>query len=148
MEEAERRLEEFIDRYDPAVAAVAREAIAKLRRLLPGANLLVYDNYNALAIGFAAGERASDIVVSLTLYPRWVSLFFTQGVSLPDPDGLLQGAGNRMRHVVLTDGSRIEEPALRALIAAAVERGGPTFERHGRVIVKSVSAKQRPRRRG
>ena len=145
---AERRLDGFIDRYDPAVAAVARGAIAALRRRLPGANLLVYDSYNALAVGFAAGESATGIVLSVTLYPRWVSLFFTEGAALPDPDGLLRGAGKRMRHIVLDDIAWLGKPAVQALIAAAVARSGRTFEGVGRVIVKSASAKQRTRRPG
>jgi len=39
---------------------------------------------------------------------------------LPDPKGLLQGDGDRMRHVKLRDASEIDEPAVRALVKAAV----------------------------
>lgn len=146
MDEAEARLERFIDRYDPRVAGVARQAVAALRRRLPGANLLVYDNYNALAIGFASGHTASSIVLSVALYPRWASLFFAQGAALPDPQGLLEGSGNRMRHIVLDEARHPGEPSVAALIDAAVERSGCDFAGKGAVIVKSVSARQRPRR--
>ena len=78
-----------------------REARAKLRRRLPTAIELVYDNYNALAIGFASSERASDVIVSLAVYARGVNLYFIYGVALADPHHLLLGSGNQGRFVRL-----------------------------------------------
>lgn len=138
----------FLARYDPAVSAVAKKAIAKVRKLLPGALELVYDNYNALAIGFGPTDRASDAIVSVALYPKWASLFFLQGAKLADPKGLLKGSGTTVRHIVLSDASELDDPDVRKLIAAAVKRSGKEFPATSRrtMIIKSVSAKQRPRR--
>jgi hypothetical protein len=69
------QLDSFIARYSPEVASVARKAFAWMRTKFPRANVLVYDNYNALAIGFGPTERASDAVFSIAPFPRWVSLF-------------------------------------------------------------------------
>ena len=52
MPDAEAQLDSFLDKYTPEVAGQARAALEALRRLVPGAVELVYDNYNALAIGF------------------------------------------------------------------------------------------------
>lgn len=52
------RLQSFIAKYDPHIATLARSARSKLRKRMPGAIELVYDNYNALAVGFALTERA------------------------------------------------------------------------------------------
>ena len=71
------QLQMFLAKYSPAMAAEARAALARMRRLVPGAVELVYDNYNALVIGFGPNERASDAVVSLAVFPRWVTLCFT-----------------------------------------------------------------------
>jgi hypothetical protein len=137
----------FIARYSPEVARVARAARAKVRRLLPGANELVYDNYNALALAFGPTEKASDAILSLAVYPRWVSLFFARGARLPDPDHLLRGSGNRMRHIVLDRATVLDRPPVRALIRAAIEgHPNPLGHVRGRTIIKSVSVKQRPRR--
>ncbi|HXK10648.1 MAG TPA: hypothetical protein VMT70_13445 [Vicinamibacteria bacterium] len=144
----ERRLAGFMGKFSPEVARVARAARAKLRRLVPGALELVYDNYNALAIGFSPTERASDAMLSIALYPRWVSLFFLRGAGLPDPRGLLRGSGSRVRHIVLERPSLLDDRAVQALIAAAVA-AHPTpiaARQRRRTIIKSVSAKQRPRR--
>ena len=66
----------FIAKFDPAVAAVARASVRKMAQRLPGATQIVYDNYNALAIGFGASLKPSDVVFSIAVFPRWVSLFF------------------------------------------------------------------------
>jgi hypothetical protein len=104
----------FLSRYDPAIAKVAKAAIARLRKEIPGAVELVYDNYNALVMGFGPTERASEAVVSIALYPRWVTLFFLQGARLADPSRLLKGAGSRVRHIVLSDVAILDQPAWRA----------------------------------
>lgn len=125
----------------------ARASLGKLRGLVPGALVLVYDNYNALAIGLSPTERASDAVVSLALYPRWVSLFFMRGAELDDPRGLLQGGGKIVRHVVLKEAGDLDGPEIRELIGQAVALSDEPFEARGRgrVLIKSISAKQRPR---
>ena len=73
------RLAQFIAQYDPVVASTGTRAIAALRKRLPGAQVLVYDNCNALAVGFGPTERASEAVLSIAFFPRWVSLFFLRG---------------------------------------------------------------------
>ena len=142
------QLAAFIGRYSPEVAARARAALRTMRKLLPGAVELVYDNYNGLAIGFGPTERTSDLLFSITLYPRWVSLFFVHGKGLPDPAKRLRGHGTRIRHVVLEEAGTLNDPAVRALIDHAVARAGRPIDgtRRGRIVVKSVSAKRRPRR--
>jgi hypothetical protein len=87
----------FIDRFDPAVARVARLARRAMRARFPTAVEIVYDNYNALAIGFSSTTRTSDVIVSVAVYARGVNLYFMYGAALPDPDGILQGSGNRGR---------------------------------------------------
>jgi hypothetical protein len=55
---------------------LAEAVLAKMRARLPGAIQLVYDNYNALAIGFGPTERTSDAVISIAVYARGVNLYF------------------------------------------------------------------------
>ena len=91
----ERQLASFIAKYTPAIGALARAVLDTMRARLPGAVELVYDNYNALAIAFGPTERTADAIFSIAMYPRWVSLFFVHGATLPDPQQLLQGSGRR-----------------------------------------------------
>src|SRR4029453_7084440 len=98
--------------------------------------------------GFGPTERASDAILSIALYPRWVSLFFLQGARLPDPSGLLRGSGTRVRSLVVEQPSLLDTAAVRQLIDQAQARNPVPIDRSQgtRLIIKSVSAKQRPRR--
>jgi hypothetical protein len=144
-------LNAFMSRYTPEIAATARAALVRLRRQVPGAVEMVYDNYNALVVGFGPSERASDAVLSIALYPRWVTLFFLQdGPQLPDPEGLLKGSGAHVRSIRLETAGHIDAPAVRALIRAALEQADVRIDPAGRrrMVIKSISPKQRPRRPG
>lgn len=46
---------------------------------------------------------------------------FWRGAELPDPAGVLEGDGDRMRHVKLRDAQDIDEKVLRALVLAAAK---------------------------
>ncbi len=143
------QLDSFLDKYTPEIAAQARVALRKMRARLPGAVELVYDNYNALAIGFSPTERTSEAIFSIALYPRWVSLFFLMnGPRLRDPAGLLQGGGQQVRHIVLETPALLDSPVVQDLIAQALELSPKNIDpaQPRRLIIKSVSAKQRPRR--
>ena len=143
------QVEAFIARFTPEIAGRVRAARAVLRERLPGATELAYDNYNALAIGYGPGEKTSEAVFSLAVYPRNLLLYFLPGVGLPDPEGLLQGEGKVGRYVCLKDVALLDEPAVVALIDAALDRAKrPLPPGGGRTIVKSISARQRPRRPG
>lgn len=48
-----------------------------------------------------------------------VNLGSFQGVSLPDPDGLIEGTGLALRHVELRAPDDVAGPAVRALLEAA-----------------------------
>jgi len=109
--------------------------------------VLVYDNYNALAIGFGPTERASDVVFSIAVFPRWANLFFLQGARLPDPHKLLNGSGKQARSIRLDSAELLDQPELLALIDAEAARLGlEPGAGSGKIVIKSISAKQRPRR--
>jgi hypothetical protein len=145
---AEAQLASFLAKYTGEIVALAESILDEMRRLYPTAIELVYDNYNALAIGFCPTERTSEAIFSIALYPRWVSLFFLQAKGLPDPDRVLQGSGTVARHIVLSSPDMLYHPPVRELMREAVERAKVPFDPKGsrRLIIRSVSAKQRPRR--
>jgi hypothetical protein len=143
-----RQLAEFIDKYDPAVAALARACRSALRKRVPSAAELVYDNYQFLAIGYSPTERTSDCIVSLAISPKGVALSFFHGATLPDPSGVLLGSGKQHRFVRLDGAATFALPAVEALLRAAIGQSNVPLPKTGRgaLVIKSVSAKQRPRR--
>jgi hypothetical protein len=147
-ENANEQLDRFLDAFTPEVAGVARKTLKELRKRLPHAMELVYDNYNALAIGFAPSERASEGIFSIAIYPKHINFFFLQGARLPDPDGLLQGEGSVVRHIRLEDEKTLDRPDVKAMMAIAMKMAEVPFDEtvKYRLVIKSVSEKQRPRR--
>ena len=146
--DAEAQLDGFIDKFTPEVAALTRNLIEKMKRRVPGATIMVYDNYNALAIGFGPTDKAGQAVLSLAVMPRWVTLCFLHGVGLPDPHRILNGSGSRVRHVRLHTPEAFDDPRVQDLIEAALDRSEPPIDQAAEqeLIIKSISAKQRPRR--
>ena len=120
-----------------------------MRKRVPGGIEFVYDNYNALVFGYGPTEKASEAVLSLAVFPQWVTLCFLQGAKLSDPKKLLKGGGNIVRNLRLSAPSHLDDPDVQGLVSEAIRSASPSFPPGGgspRTIVKSISAKQRPRR--
>jgi hypothetical protein len=145
---AKKQLALFVAQFSPEIAKRARSALATMRKRLPGAFELVYDNAYALVVGFSPSERPSEALFSIVVYPRKVSLCFLQGARLPNPEGLLQGSGKQVRHIRLDSADTLDRRGVRALIRAALEDAGKPFgaRRRGRTVVRAISRRQRPRR--
>lgn len=142
------QLEGFMKKFTPEIQRLAKDVLRTMRKLVPGATELVYDNYNALVIGFGPSEHASEAMLSIALYPRWINLFFLQGARLADPRGVLKGSGKIVRNIVVKDVSELDDPYVRKLIAAALKQGSPPIDKAARrrLVVRAVSPKQRARR--
>jgi hypothetical protein len=138
----------FLARFNPEIVELVKASLVRMRKRVPGAMELVYDNFNALVIGFGPTDRASHAVFSIAIYPRWANLFFLQGARLADPNRLLKGGGGVVRHLRLSDPKLIDDPGVRDLIERAMAQApmpmDPKAKR--RMIIKSISAKQRPRK--
>jgi Domain of unknown function (DU1801) len=145
----ERQLAGFINKFDSKNAALIRSVRKALRKRLPSANELVYDNYNFFVIGYCSTERPSDCIVSIAAAANGVGLSFYYGASLPDPHGLLVGSGSQNRFIRIESVSTLAHPAVEELIAAAIaqaERPLPASGR-GKLVIRSISEKQKPRRK-
>ena len=153
----------FLSRFSPEIVALVKRCLPKLRRAFPGAYQLVYEYSNSLVVAFGMSERGYEAIVAISISPREVRLYFDK--TLPDPKGLLEGSGGKVRSVTLKAASDLDHRDIRALIKAAIKHSGVTFprSRSTRMVIKSeskksrsvskkqsksVSKKQRPRRIG
>ena len=137
----------FIAKFDPKMAKLITSLRKALRKRFPTAVELVYDNYNFLVFGFCTTDRASDCLVSLASHAKGASLCFYWGKTLPDPHKILHGSGNQVRWIRLEGPATLARPEVEGLLQAAVEQARhPLPAEKGYTIVKSISAKQRPRR--
>jgi hypothetical protein len=146
---AEAQLESFIDKFDDANAALIRSLRAALQARLPDCAELVYDNYNFLVIGFSPTDRPSDYVVSIAASASGVILSFNRGAELLDSEGILEGSGKVNRFIRLRSAADLAQPGVEELIQRACDLSPVRrpWQRHGKLIIRSISAKQKPRRR-
>ncbi len=143
----QKQLDAFMAKYTPELAKTAKTMLRKMRKRLPGAVEMVYDNWNGLVIGFGPTERPSEAILSLLLLPEHVTLCFLNGAALRDPDKLLRGSGNQVRHIRLSDPDHLDQSDVNSLIEQAVAKSVKPIAGPGRLIIKSISPKQRPRRK-
>ncbi|HSP64387.1 MAG TPA: hypothetical protein VLQ90_15460 [Pyrinomonadaceae bacterium] len=145
----EKQLQSFIDKFEPKHRALIRGARKVLRKRLPTAHEMVYDNYNFFVIGYSPTERPSDSILSIAAAANGIGLCFIRGASLPDPKKILLGSGKQTRFVRLDAVEVLARAEVQELIAAAIRQSKvplPTNVRP-KLIIRSVSAKQRPRRK-
>ncbi|MEZ5316220.1 MAG: DUF1801 domain-containing protein [Vicinamibacterales bacterium] len=148
--EAERQLRTFIAKFDSKHQALIRAVRRALRRRFPTAWELVYDNYNFFVIGYGPTSRPSDALLSIAAGASGVGLCLIRGASLPDPKQVLQGNGRQTRFIRLPSADVLDRPEVQAVLAAAEKQAKtkmPPAGDRGRLVIRSVSAKQRPRRK-
>ena len=146
---AERQLAAFIRKFNPTDQRLIRGIRSALRKRFPTANELVWDNYNFFVIGYSPTERPSDAIVSMAARANGVGLCFIRGATLPDPKRVLLGSGSQTRFIRLDSPRVLERPEVKALVAAAIDQARVPFPDGGRgkLIIRSISAKQRPRKK-
>jgi hypothetical protein len=136
----------FLSRFPPEIVALVKRCLPKLRRAFPGSYQLVYDYSDSLVVAFGRSDRGYEAIVSMAISPRGVRLYFDK--SLPDPKGLLEGSGTKVRSVTLKAASDLDHGNIQKLIKAAIEHSGATFPRtrSTRMVIKSESKKRIPKR--
>jgi Domain of unknown function (DU1801) len=145
----EQQLETFIKKFDTKNAALIRSVRKVLRERLTTANELVYDNYNFFVIGYCSTERPSDCILSIAAGTNGIGLSFYHGATLPDPQKLLLGSGSQNRFIRIESAATLARPEVEELIAAAVAQAKEPLPESGRgkLVIRSISKKQKPRRK-
>ena len=110
---------------------------------------MAYDNYNFLVLGYSPTERPSDAVVSMAAGANGVGLCFIRGATLPDPKKVLLGSGTQTRFIRVPSVDVLARAEIEALLAAAIAQSKARFPKTGKptLVIRSISAKQRPRRK-
>ena len=152
MTNAEAQLESYFAKYEPAMVRLGKALRAKQRERLPGLFevVYVYASQDSLVISYSPTGSGPDGVCAIALYPSCVRLFFGQGARLSksDPNKLLQGRGETVRHVVLNSVADFDCAEIGVLMAAALKLANLRLAAgaKGSVIIKAEAQKQRARR--
>ena len=145
---AEAQVRAGIAKFAPAHLRLVGAMRRWLRKRLPTAHEVVYEYRDCFVISYSPSERGYEGVLATRASANGVRLYFNRGKELPDPAKLLQGAA-QARWILLEGASTLARPAVARLIDEAIARNRVPFARTGRgpVVIRSVSAKQRRRRR-
>jgi hypothetical protein len=121
--------------------------------LYPQANELIYDNYNALAVGWSPTDRVGYTFCSIALgrTSNNVHFGFYWGSEISDPDKILLGEGNQYRYILVPDKDKFPKSYIKKLVKEAYANSLAKVKdkkqiRSGQTIVKSISAKKREKK--
>jgi hypothetical protein len=110
---------QFLSLFGPGITRLALAVRQLVLEEASASTELIYDAYNAVATGYSFTGRPSDAFVHIAVYAHWVNLGFNWGVNLPDPEGVLEGSGRRIRHIRISQPADLEKPIVRRLVRAA-----------------------------
>src|SRR6266853_2860682 len=143
----------FLRPYDREVRDLALQLRALVLEEMAPCYENIYDAYSAVAIGYGRSDLLRDGIFHIAVYSKHINLGFNDGATLDDPKGILQGAGNRIRHITIKTPADIKRPEIRAYIrrahkkalADASKLGEPAPLKPTRVIstVKAIYARKR-----
>ena len=142
----------FLKPYPPEVRHLALKLRALLLEEMGPCFENIYDAYNAVAIGFGTSPRLSDGIFHIAVYSQHVNLGFNDGATLPDPKGILQGKGNRIRHITVKTIADLGKPEVRAYIRRARKKARADARKLGQAApqpadvvstVKAIYARKR-----
>ncbi len=119
---AERQLAGLIAKFEPKNQKLIKSVRRALRKRFPTVNELVYDYTRSLVISYSPNERGSDGIVAMSADAKGVRLYFTHGVSLPDPHGILLGDGRQTRYIRIEASKVLLRPEVESLMTAAMRK--------------------------
>ncbi len=106
--------------HEPVVADAARAVQRVVTEALPDAVTQFDPGNGLLAIGTSVAMR--DLLFAIIPHRAHVNLQLADGVDLPNPSGLIEGTGKRIRHVKIRSADGAGSPAVRAIVGAQVAR--------------------------
>src|SRR3954452_3470411 len=116
-------VERLLSEHFPALQAIERALRATIRREFPGAVEQV--DFGNKLIAFGRSMKIRGLLFAIIAHKTWVNLQLADGAQLPDPDGIIEGTGKRIRHVKIRSVEAASSPpvvaAIRAQLAARQE---------------------------
>src|SRR6266403_3157850 len=112
-------LRKFLKPFDREIQQLALALRALVLAEMAPCYENIYDAYSAVAIGYGTSDRLTDGVFHIAVYSKHVNLGFNDGATLADPKAILQGNGNRIRHISIKTPEDLKRPELRAYIRRA-----------------------------
>jgi len=111
--------------------------------LYPDSNELLYHTH-ALTAVFCVSDKLSDAFCMLPVYSNHLNLGFNKGTLLKDPDKLLKGTGNLIRHINVRNVKDYRNPKVKALIREAIDFAIKDMDKPTKSFGKTISKIKKP----
>lgn len=118
------QVDDVLSGHEPRIAELGRATADLIRELLADAVVSV-DRTN---IGYGVGPGYRGLIFTVTPTKKHVTLGISHAAGLPDPAGLIEGAGRVHRHVKVRAAADLERPELRTLMVQAIELRRAMYE--------------------
>ena len=96
--------------HPPEQQAIEHALRATIRREFPGAVEQV--DFGNKLIAFGRSMKMRGLLFALIAHKSWVNLQLADGAELPDPNGLIEGTGKRIRHIKIRSVADATSPAV------------------------------------
>lgn len=140
---------EFLKPFEPRIVNLALWLREFIWDLYSECNELIYDNYNAVAVGWSPTLTLGDIFCSIAVYNnKNVHFGFYWGSRLTDPHGLLLGNGKQYRYIRIAEREDLPADYIKELLneahisSIATAKNMETAPK-GTTVVKSISPKKK-----
>ena len=114
------QLKTFIAPYDRGIQELALELRDFIVHLVPQANELIWDNYNAVAMAYSKSEKLSDAFCHLAIYAKHVNFGFNRGAEVTQGRLHLKGSGTLIRHITVKNYEAFPKREVEKLVWEAV----------------------------
>lgn len=138
----------FLEPYDPKIQQLAIELRDFITKLVPNANELIWDNYNAVAMAYSTSKKLKDAFCHIAVYSKHVNVGFNRGSELVNLPLKLEGTGKLIRHFSVKEIATFPKKEITQIIWEAIaiaERRNPELlkqKQAGESVVMSVSKKK------
>jgi hypothetical protein len=143
----------YLQPFNPGVQEIVLWLREFVWDLYPTANELIYDNYNAVAIGWSPTEKVGHTFcnVSIMRTNQNIQFGFYWGSQIDDPQKVLIGNGKQYRYLVVRSKKDFPKPYIKKLLKDAYINSvckvkDPKLFIEGQTISKSVSPVKRTKK--
>lgn len=114
------QLKKFLEPYDDSIQSLTIELRNFITNLVPEANELIWDNYNAVAMAYSKSEKLKDAFCHIAVYSKHVNFGFNRGTELKNSNIKLSGSGKLIRHLSVKDFETFPKEEIKSMIWEAV----------------------------
>lgn len=150
---ANSQLKDFLSPYSDDIQSLTWNIRDVITELVPEANELIWDNYNAVALAYSKSEKLKDAFCHIAVYAKHVNFGFNRGAELTSNTLQLNGKGKLIRHITVKNWATFPIDELKPIIFEALalsEELNPSLKEkniEAKSLVMSISEKKlRPKK--